>query len=98
MDEWSLQLTGEQHLAPSTMRAYQGDAAAVHRVPLRRAVRLGGGVRGGVRAGRHPVAICHEWNTIAHLQDYEGDPEARPFTREELQRSWTTPTTRSTGR
>ena len=36
--------------------------------------------------GMHPVAICHEWNTIAHLNDYEGSPEARPFTREELQR------------
>lgn len=36
--------------------------------------------------GTHPVAICHEWNTIAHLNDYEGRPEARPFTREEIQR------------
>ena len=34
----------------------------------------------------YPVAIVHEWNTIPHLNDYEGDPEARPFTREELQR------------
>ena len=34
----------------------------------------------------HPVAICHEWNTIAHLNDYEGSPEARPLTRQELQR------------
>ena len=32
------------------------------------------------------MPICHEWNTIAHLNDYEGGPEARPFTREELQR------------
>jgi integrase/recombinase XerC len=36
--------------------------------------------------GNHPVAICHGWNTIAHLNDYEGDPEARPFVREEMQR------------
>ncbi|MFE9500755.1 hypothetical protein [Streptomyces collinus] len=36
--------------------------------------------------GTHPVAICHEWNTIAHLNDYEGRPEARPFTREDIQR------------
>ncbi len=36
--------------------------------------------------GVHPVAICHEWNTIAHLNDYEGSPEARPLIREELQR------------
>jgi len=32
------------------------------------------------------VPICHEWNTIAHLNDYEGSPEARPLSREELQR------------
>jgi integrase/recombinase XerC len=32
------------------------------------------------------VPIVHEWNSIAHLNDYEGDPEARPFTRAELQR------------
>ena len=32
------------------------------------------------------MVIVHEWNTIPHLNDYEGDPEARPFTREELQR------------
>ena len=36
--------------------------------------------------GTFPVPICHEWNTIAHLNEYEGSPEARPFTREELQR------------
>jgi site-specific recombinase XerC len=34
----------------------------------------------------HPAPICHERNTIAHLNDYEGNPEARPFSREELQR------------
>jgi site-specific recombinase XerD len=32
------------------------------------------------------VPICHEWNTIAHLNEYEGSPEARPFSRDELQR------------
>jgi hypothetical protein len=36
--------------------------------------------------GEHPVAIVHEWNSIAHLQSYEGDPDERPFTRDELQR------------
>ena len=35
--------------------------------------------------GVHPVPICHEWNTTAHLNEYEGSPEARPFTREGLQ-------------
>jgi len=36
--------------------------------------------------GTFPVPICHQWNTISHLNDYEGDPEARPLSREELQR------------
>ena len=31
------------------------------------------------------MAIFHEWNTITHLDGYEGSPEARPFSREELQ-------------
>jgi integrase/recombinase XerC len=39
-----------------------------------------------VRPSSGPARIVHEWNSIAHLQSYEGDPEARPFTREELQR------------
>ena len=35
--------------------------------------------------GQFPVPICHEWNTIAQLNDYEGSPEARPLSRQELQ-------------
>jgi integrase len=86
MDEWSLQLTAEQHLAPSTIRSYQ--------CTLRQFTEfLTDGRYGWAVAceqafgpGNHPVAICHEWNTIAHLNDCEGSPEARPFTRAELQR------------
>ena len=86
VDEWSLSLTAERHLAPSTIRAYQCS------------LRLFNGYLCDSRYGWvtacqrefgpqvHPVAIVHEWNTIPHLNDYEGDPEARPFTREELQR------------
>jgi site-specific recombinase XerD len=33
----------------------------------------------------HPVQVCHEWNTLHHLQDYEGNPRRRPMTRDELQ-------------
>ena len=86
MDEWSLCLTAEEHLAPSTIRAYQGS--------LRQFTEFLTDARYGWMVacerefgpGNHPVAICHEWNTIAHLNDYEGDPEARPFTRGEMQR------------
>ncbi|MCZ4618398.1 hypothetical protein [Rhodococcus qingshengii] len=37
------------------------------------------------RFGTHPVQICHEWNTVGHLVDYEGDPDRRPLNRTELQ-------------
>ncbi|GAB3436450.1 tyrosine-type recombinase/integrase [Actinophytocola sediminis] len=86
VDEWTQSLTGEKHLAPSTIRGYQTDLRLFSEY-------LCDGRYGWVPAceaefgpGEHPVPICHEWNTIAHLNDYEGDPEARPFTREELQR------------
>ena len=85
VDEWMVSLTGERQLAPSTIRNYQ--------VGLRLfSEYLTDGRYGWAAAcveafgpGVHPVAICHEWNTIDHLNDYEGDPEARPLSREELQ-------------
>jgi len=86
VDEWSLSMTGELHLAPSTIRGYQTDLRLLSEY-------LCDGRYGWIAACQrefgpqvHPVAIVHEWNTIAHLNSYEGRPEARPFTREELQR------------
>ena len=35
--------------------------------------------------GAHPVPICHEWNTIAHLNDDESKTEACTLSRAELQ-------------
>lgn len=32
-----------------------------------------------------PVQVCHEWNTVAHLNEYEGQPERRPLTYEEIE-------------
>ncbi|MEV7069212.1 tyrosine-type recombinase/integrase [Streptomyces collinus] len=84
MDEWSASLAGEKHLAPSTIRSYQGDIRLFSEFLID--ARYGWGPACEEAFGTHPVAIAHEWNTLPHLQDYEGDPEARPFTREELQR------------
>jgi len=84
VDEWSAYLTGERHLAPSTIRAYQGDVRLFTEFLID--ARYGWGPACEEAFGTYPVAICHEWNTLAHLNDYEGSPEARPFTREELQR------------
>ena len=49
VDEWSLSLVSEKHLAPSTIRSYQGDLRLFTRVPHRRPLRVGGRVREGVR-------------------------------------------------
>jgi integrase/recombinase XerC len=84
VDEWSLWLTSEKHLAPSTIRSYQGSLRLFSEFLTDG--RYGWAVACQDAFGTHPVAICHEWNTIAHLNDYEGSPEARPFTREEIQR------------
>jgi integrase/recombinase XerC len=87
MDEWSLSLTGERHLAPSTVRGYQTDLRLFTEF-LCDNTRYGWGsaCEREFGPGVHPVPIVHEWNSIAHLQSYEGRPEARPFSREEVQR------------
>jgi integrase/recombinase XerC len=86
MDEWSLHLTAEEHLAPSTIRSYQCTLRQFTEFLVDARYGWAAECENAFGPGRHPVAICHEWNTIAHLNDYEGDPEARPFTREEMQR------------
>ncbi len=86
VDEWSLHLTAEQQLAPSTIRSYQCSLRAFTEYLTDGRYGWVPECEGAFGPGVHPVPIVHEWNTIAHLNDYEGDPEARPFTRQELQR------------
>ncbi|MDN5803386.1 MAG: tyrosine-type recombinase/integrase [Microlunatus sp.] len=38
------------------------------------------------RFGTHPVQICHEWNTVAHVSEVEASPAVRPLTRDEIER------------
>jgi site-specific recombinase XerD len=38
------------------------------------------------RFGRAPSQVCHEWNTVTHLNEYEGRPGRRPLSYDELQR------------
>jgi site-specific recombinase XerD len=83
VDEWTVSLTAEAHLAASTIRCYQTDLRLFSEYLTDG--RYGWAVACQEAFGTYPVPICHEWNTIAHLNDYEGRPEARPFTRTELQ-------------
>jgi integrase/recombinase XerC len=84
VDEWTLTLTAENHLAPSTIRGYQTDLRLFSEYLTD--ARYGWTAACEEAFGTFPVPICHEWNTIAHLNDYEGSPEARPLSRGELQR------------
>src|ERR1035437_7313019 len=84
MDDWTLSLTSEAHLAPSTIRGYQ-TVLRLFSAYLTDA-RYGWAVACEEAFGTFPVQICNEWNTIAHRNDYEGSPEARPLSRQELQR------------
>jgi integrase/recombinase XerC len=84
VDEWTLMLTAERHLAPATIRGYQTDLRLFSEYLTD--ARYGRAVAGEEAFGAFPVPICHEWNTIVHLNDYEGSPEARPLSGEELQR------------
>lgn len=87
VDEWSSSLIGERHLAHSTIRSYQCDLRLFTEFVTDNA-RYGwaSACEQEFGPGVHPVPIVHEWNSIAHLNAYEGNPEARAFTREEVQR------------
>ncbi|MFE2745512.1 hypothetical protein ACFXKS_22255 [Streptomyces scopuliridis] len=60
-------LTSEKHLAPSTIRSYQGSLRLFSEFLIDG--RYGWAAACEDAFGTHPVAICHEWNTIAHLND-----------------------------
>ena len=85
VEEWTLTLCSERHLAPSTIRGYQVDLRLFSEYVCDPRYGWGAACEDSFGEGMHPVPICHEWNTIAHLSGYEGSPEARPFSREEIQ-------------
>jgi integrase len=76
-------MSGKQRLAPSTVRGYHltlrmfCDYLTDVRYDWPRQCRD--------RFDQVPIQVCHEWNTVAHLNDYEGRPARRPFTYDELQ-------------
>lgn len=84
LDEWSADLAAARTHRKSTMRTYHDAISCFEQyllVPQYRWVE-----ECQTRFGTHPTRICFEANTRAHLVDYEGGPDRRPLTRDELQR------------
>lgn len=83
VEEFTAQLRGERR-ARSTIRAYQGaigmfcEYAADPRYEWTAVCQR--------LFGTHPAQICFDWNTAAHVADYEGGPGRRSLTKPELQK------------
>ena len=84
LDDWSADLVGVAGKAKSTIRNYHDAIRSFESYLIAPQYRWAEECQ--ARFGTHPVRICFESNTTAHLVDYEGDPDRRPMTREELQR------------
>jgi hypothetical protein len=69
--------------AHSTVRSYQGALAMFLGYVCD--PRYGWVAECEQRVGARPVQVCHEDNLAVHVADYEGRPERRPLTRQELQ-------------
>jgi integrase/recombinase XerC len=85
VEEWIVSLMSERRLAISTIRNYQVDLRLFSEYITDARYGWVAACQEAFGPGVGPVAIFHEWNTVAHLSEYEGSPEARPFSREELQ-------------
>jgi len=83
IEDWTATALGERHLAHSTVSHYHTTLRLF--MDFVCDARYGWTAECEERFATHPVQICHEWNTVAHLADDEGRPGNRPLTREELQ-------------
>jgi integrase/recombinase XerC len=84
LDDWSSSLfSGKKPLAHSTVRGYQ--LAIAMFLDYLTDDRYGWAQECEARFSTHPIQICHEWNVATHSNGYEGRPEVRPFSRDELQ-------------
>ena len=69
--------------AHSTVRSYQGALAVFLGYVCD--PRYGWIAECEQQVGSRPVQVCHEGNTAVHVAEYEGRPQRRPLTRDELQ-------------
>jgi hypothetical protein len=83
VDEWFGDLRAVRHLKRSTLRNYQEAVHSFCSYIIDPA--YGWSTQCEQRFGTHPVQVCHEWNTAAHVAEAEADAGKRAFTRDELQ-------------
>ncbi|MFB9854464.1 tyrosine-type recombinase/integrase [Micromonospora andamanensis] len=76
-------VSGGRPLAHSTVRSYQMTLRLFCEFVTDR--RYGWAEECVRRFGQPPVQVCHEWNTVAHLSEYEGRPGRRALTYDEVQ-------------
>lgn len=76
-------VSGASPLAHSTVRGYQLTLRLFCEFVTD--ARYGWAAECEQRFGQVPVQVCHEWNTVAHLVEYEGRPGRRALTYEEVQ-------------
>jgi len=84
VEDFTVSLTsGQRPSSPATVRGYHlslrmfGDYLTDARYEWPRVCRD--------RFDQVPSQVCHEWNTVAHLNEYEGRPGRRPLTYSELE-------------
>ena len=76
-------MSGGARLAPSTIRGYHLTLRMFCDYLLDG--RYGWATECEQRFGAIPSQVCHDFNTVTHLSEYEGRPGRRPFTYDELQ-------------
>ncbi|WP_292897878.1 MULTISPECIES: tyrosine-type recombinase/integrase [unclassified Microbacterium] len=75
--------SGAKLLSRSTLRGYQTDVRLFCEFLTDQ--RYGWQTECLTRFGSAPQQICHDWNTITHLLEYEGSPGRRALTFDELE-------------
>ena len=98
VEEWTLSLAAERHLAPSTIRGYQADLRLFSEYLTDGRYGWAAACEKAFGPGMHPVPICHEWNTIAHLNEYEAARRPARSPARNCKLSSTMPMSRSTAR
>ncbi len=77
VEEWTTGALSERHLAHSTVSNFHRTIRLF--MDFVCDARYGWVDECERRFGTHPVQICHEWNTVAHLAENEGRPGNRPL-------------------